>query len=919
MLVGLSGLRKRIDPIFLGWILSLGPFISFIIFVNLNQKIPLADSLSISFTWIPSLGVEVSFLIDRLSILFSLLITGIGTLVLIYAGYYFQSDNKSWRFFTYLLLFQISMLGLVLADDLILLFIFWECTSVVSFLLIAYKTENREAQAGAFKSLLITGGGGILLFIGFLLLGWVGESFSIQTLLADGEIIRAHSLYPVFMILISLGAFTKSAQVPFHIWLPSAMSAPTPASAYLHSATMVKAGIYLLARLNPALGFTDLWFWVLSVVGLATMLTGAYYGLRQTDLKAILAYSTISQLGALIMLIGQDTSTAYKALVIGLVAHALYKCALFLVAGIVDHETGTRDIRKLGRLWKSMPILGIVACVASLSMAGFPPLFGFLAKETLLATVTHPSLPPFVELVFPAAIVLAGGMMIAMADIFFFETFLGKPKQGVNHKNIHEAPWGMLLVPIIPVVLSTLIAFFPEPKGLAEFFADAAQTGFGSPVKVSLALWTGISPPLILSGVAILLGIALFVYRRRVRAFEKRIDSLLRLQPIYDQILRMVDLCAYVVTRLQSGFLRHYLVLMLLFIGFSMFWLINSRFALGWSSIENSTPFQPLPFLFLTITIISAAATILLKEEFGALLALSVSGLGVALFMSIEPAPDLALVQFIADIVLFIILIFALKFWNPPHRKKPIPLYRSKTGLWRDVLISTGAGLGIATFSFQALLTRPRESLVTPFYEMFAKEKTGATDVVGSILLDFRGFDTFIEILVYAMAGLAVFALLIQLQIKDELKDAELDTPLIKYLGRFLFPLSLALALVHMIFGHDRPGDGFTAGILISAALAFEFWMSGFDETKRRFKWIHSNRILASGILIGIITFFIPLLFGQSLFSPIDFGQRLGWTLPAGVSFSRSFLFEISICLTVLGSTIFMLQSFIPRKNQIWN
>jgi NADH:ubiquinone oxidoreductase subunit 5 (subunit L)/multisubunit Na+/H+ antiporter MnhA subunit len=351
---------------------------------------------------VPAFGFRFSLTLDGLSALMALLVTGIGVLVVIYAGYYFGGSHLSpqaslperegstdARFFFYLLLFMAAMLGLVLAGDIITLFVFWEGTSITSFLLIAYKTKDEEARKGAFKALFITGGGGIALLAGLLFVsGLAGGATDLAVILKSGDVIRTSPWYPVALGLIAFGAFAKSAQAPLHFWLPTAMSAPTPASAYLHSATMVKAGVYLLARLYPALGGTELWFWLLVSAGVLTMITGAIIGLRQIDLKAVLAYSTISQLGVLIMLIGLSTSEAFIALVIGILAHALYKGALFLVVGIVDHETGTRDLRKLGGIWRAMPATFIIGGMAALSMAGLPPLLGFLSKETLLAAVT---------------------------------------------------------------------------------------------------------------------------------------------------------------------------------------------------------------------------------------------------------------------------------------------------------------------------------------------------------------------------------------------------------------------------------------------------------------------------------------------------------------------------------------------------
>ena len=434
--------------------------------------------------WLPSLGLDLGFYFDSLSALFALLVTFIGTLIVIYTGQYFKGDQSAWRFLTYLLLFMGAMLGLVMAGDVLTLFIFWEGTSITSFLLVAYKYNDEKARRGAFKALFITAGGGIALLAGLLFVSFVAGSTEFSTILTSGEALRNSEFYLVMLALVSVGAFTKSAQFPAHIWLPSAMSAPTPASAYLHSATMVKAGIYLMARLNPALGFTESWFWLLTLVGLITMLVGAYLGLKQNDLKALLAYSTISQLGILIMLIGQEDGAGYKALVIGILAHALYKSALFLLVGIVDHETGTRDLRRLGGLRRSMPYTFALTAIAGLSMAGLPPMFGFLAKETLLATALHPTLPASIAWILPWASVVAGALMLAQAGLLVWGTFMGQPRDPGVHG--HEAPWAMLLAPAIPALLSVILSILPGPKDEATFLAGAASVAFDGKVKVSL-------------------------------------------------------------------------------------------------------------------------------------------------------------------------------------------------------------------------------------------------------------------------------------------------------------------------------------------------------------------------------------------------------------------------------------------------
>lgn len=368
-------------PLGLGFGLSLFPLAAFLLLLQLLVRLGDGVALTWSVAWLPTLNLNLSLRLDALSGLFALLVTGIGALVLVYSGHYFRADRGAWRFLTYILLFMTAMLGLVLAGDVLSLFIFWEGTSVTSFLLVAYKYKDEAARRGAFKALFITGGGGVALLVGLLFVAHYAGSTDLTTILNQGDALRTSPLYPVMLGLIAFAAITKSAQVPAHIWLPDAMSAPTPASAYLHSATMVKAGIYLMARLNPVLGGTETWFWLLSLFGLLTMLTGAYLGLKQNDLKALLAYSTISQLGVLMLLIGQDTEIAFKALVIGVLAHALYKSALFLLVGIVDQYAGTRDPRRLGGLARAMPAVAVVTTVAALSLAGLPPCSAFWRKK----------------------------------------------------------------------------------------------------------------------------------------------------------------------------------------------------------------------------------------------------------------------------------------------------------------------------------------------------------------------------------------------------------------------------------------------------------------------------------------------------------------------------------------------------------
>ena len=872
----------------------------------------------------PSLGISAALYLDGLSALFALMVTGIGSLVVIYTGYYLKKDPDTWKFLAYTLLFMTSMLGLVLAGDVITLFVFWEGTSITSFLLIGFKYKDPSARKSAFKALFITGGGGIALLAGLLMVSIVSGSFAFTDILVSGDVLRESPLYLVMLGLLILGSFTKSAQIPFHIWLPDAMSAPTPASAYLHSATMVKAGIYLMARFNPALGLTDAWFWMLSLAGMTTMLTGAFLGLKQNDLKALLAYSTVSQLGVLMMLIGQDSEIAFKALVVGLLAHALYKSALFMIAGIVDHETGTRDLRRLGGIRKAMPLTFLVAFIAALSMGGLPPLFGFLAKETLLATTTHPGVPNIIEILFPASVVISGALILVQAGLLLVDTFMGKQRDQSVHA--HEAPLGMILAPLLPALFSLALGILPEPRALAALLAAAAQAAFGETVKVSLALWTGINVPLLLSIVAISLGGSIFLLRERVRQRIMEWGNQLTFNRLFQVTLASIDRMAGWVTLVQNGKLRLYLAIMLAGMGGLILWFkalppfVPPR-GIVLSADIFASELMLLRFFALLLVTITAAASVFLRRDLPAILALGVSGLAVAVLMVLEPAPDVALVQVVVDILLTIIMVLLLTRLPRPQRQRAaeFTFKQSRPGLVRDGLIALGSGIVMTMLVFSMLTSRPRQSLVTPYYEDNAKALAGATDIVGAIIISFRAFDTLIEIAVFGMGGVGVYTLLRYASKKagdkeeDTLSDpsTQLTTlgiggqhvsPFVRLLAYVILPLSLAVSITHILYGHDQPGDGFTAGIMISLAVGLWYVVFGYQYTKRRLVWLRSTHLIGAGLLLVLSGAMISTLVNGAFFSQVSLTDYVNLPLPRGFYLNTGLLFELAICLTVLGS-----------------
>lgn len=984
-LATLPAAGRPASPI-LGWVLAIAPAAAFIALAAQLPRLFQGEILTWQVDWLPALGLSAGLYLDGLSALFGLIVTGIGALVLIYAGYYFAQTHhhaphdpaqpahpksriespksQDARFFLYTLLFMTSMLGLVLAGDAITLFVFWEGTSVTSFLLIAYKTKDEEARRGAFKALFVTGGGGIALLAGLLFASAISGGADWATIFRSGAALRDSAWYPVMLGLIAFGAFTKSAQAPFHFWLPTAMSAPTPASAYLHSATMVKAGVYILARLHPALGNTDPWFWLLAVTGAVTMLMGAIIGLRQVDLKAVLAYSTISQLGVLVMLIGKEDPAAFKALAIGILAHALYKGALFMVVGVVDHATGTRDLRRLGRIWRAMPLTFAVCSVAALSMAGLPPLFGFLAKEALLAAEIEAVLPAIMRVILPAATVLTGAFLLAQAGTLTLDTFVTPPgagffktvvdlpltgegrddpedvetidRSGPAHAHVdeplpaHDPPPLMLVGPAVLTALSVVITVF-QPPLFVDLLASSASAAYGAKVKVSLELFHGVNLPLILSMVAIALGSVLFLARSPIRSVAGL--PALSMNRVYASVLGAIDWLAALATRTQAGRIRAYLTVILaaLFGMVALFGNLSQVFVspplarLGENVIGDLL--DPIGFLrvfSLLLAVAAAFVSVTIRRDLLAILVLGASGLAVAVLIALEPSPDVALVQVVVDLLSTVILVLALSHLPAAQLNRAEALNHSdRACMIRNTILAVVGGVIVTVMCLYAFASRPRESVVTPYYEQNAKPLTGAADIVGTVVVDFRGFDTLIEITVFSMAGIGVFTLLRKAMTRREAQRAQPDgaspasqrsdgiraSPFTHALTYAALPLAFVLAATQMIHGHDEPGDGFTAGVILSLAVGFWYVVLGYEVTKQRLKALRPGLLIGLGLLTVIAGSVAPVFLGGTFFSPFDFGAALGLPLPDGFYLSTSFLFELAICLAVFGAALFIIET----------
>lgn len=706
----------------------------------------------ISLPWVPSLGVSLSLQLDGLALLFALVVTGVGTLVLLYAAAYFSKIADFVRFAIYTLLFMAAMLGVVMSGNLLLIFVFWEITSITSYLLIGFKFEDEDAREGARRALLITAGGGLAMLAGMLMIGSVAGSLEISEIIANRDALHASPLYSVMVILILAGAFTKSAQWPFQFWLPGAMAAPTPASTYLHSATMVKAGVFLIARMTPALGDSALWTGLLAVFGLVTFIYGGIFALRQFDLKAILAYSTVSWLGALVAVQATGSEYGTMALAVGVIAHALYKAALFLVAGIIDHETGTRDIRLLGGLARKLPLTFIGATIAAVSMAGIPPLLGFLAKETLKVSSLYEGLPSWLTLAFPVAAVVGSALTVATALRVLWDTFIRRG-EGQLPKTPHEAPWPMWVGPLMLGLLAGVLPFLLEPV-LDPLVSQVVTTVLAEETSIHLHLFEGFTTAFIMSLIGIAAGLVLFLVRGRLVNGLARIGEP-SLGGIYNWFVNdgLLRGASWVTNRLQGGHLRVYMLTILatLIIGIlGTIWLSNLN--LLTPELTQGSDLHAVALCLLLMA--GAIAATAVPTRLSAILVLGIEGTLLAIVFALFGAPDLAFTQLMIEVVTLVLFVLAFHFLPDTFMyRRP----RLRRGI--DVLFAVTIGLSV-TLILLASLSNPVAESTSPWFLENSKPLAHGSNVVNVILVDFRGLDTQGEITVLVIAAIGVVALL---------------------------------------------------------------------------------------------------------------------------------------------------------------
>ena len=700
------------------------------------------------YPWVPGLGLELAFYLDGLSLLLALLISGIGAFVVLYAGDYLHGDPRQARFFVQLLAFMASMLGLVLSDNLIALFIFWELTSITSYLLIGFDHEDATARRAALQGLVVTVGGGLALLAGLVLLGTVAGTYTISEIVTQGEAIREHGHYVPLLLLVLLGAFTKSAQVPFHFWLPNAMAAPTPVSAYLHSATMVKAGVYLLARLHPALGGTDAWIAICSLIGGATMVTGAYLAVRSTGIKWVLAYSTVMALGTLTMLAGVGTEAAMVAFVVFLLGHSLYKGALFLVAGGLEHGTGTKDLLAMGGLRRAMPITALLAAVSALSLAGLPPLFGFIGKELMLESLLA---APFAGVLLTLLAVVTALLVVAAAGAVALRPFFGPYRE--TPEVPHEPSNAMLAGPAVLGLLSLLFGLVPGIPGDA-FVSAAAGALSSEPVHAHLALWHGLTLPLGLSALAVAGGALLYSRWDRARAAMRRLDT-----PLYERgpeagydwlMAALEGLARRVTPVLQHGYLRYYIATTVLTLVALVGLTLITRYEGGLATAIDVRFYELVIAVLLVVATVFACRT---QSRLGAVVSVGVVGYAVALFYLLFSAPDLSITQILVETLTVILLVLVL-FKLPGFVSFSSPRQRA----W-DALV---AGL-LGTLVTLLLLVAVDHQFAAPISEYHLAESVPlghGRNVVNVIIVDYRALDTLGEIFVVALAAIGVYSMI---------------------------------------------------------------------------------------------------------------------------------------------------------------
>lgn len=901
---------------YLGWVLAAIPAALFIGLISQVGAFDLLGAHSVSYSWIPLLNIGLDFRLDGLGLLFALMICGVGTFIFIYAGGYLEKHPMRGRFFAFLLLFMTGMLGIASADNIILFFVFWELTSISSYLLIGFNHEEAAARKKALQALLVTGAGGVAKMAGLILLAIAGDSYRFSVLIAQGTELASHPLAGYALPLLLLGAFTKSAQFPFQFWLPNAMAAPTPVSAYLHSATMVKAGVFLLFKLSPIYSTSALWVYTLVTAGAITLLLGAITGLFQRDLKRILAFTTMSVLGMLVMLIGLGGEIALKSALLFMLGHALYKATLFMTAGNVDHGTGTRDASFLGGLRFAMPLTALAAGVAALSKGGFPPLLGFISKEyAYKASSGLESVAPLLT-----GIALVGNaLLLALAFKAGVHPYWSKARETVKNQPYsrflphapHEAPVSMIIGPLVLAATGLAFGFLPS-SWTSALVAPALSTTLGIATDVKIALWHGFNLPLLLSAATLVAGLLIYLAREyfwKKQILKRDIENN-STERIYDYAFAsFVEKSKELTQILQNGSLRFYLWVILSVSGS----LLTYKLIVlgGLPQIPGSDGITILNTV-ITLAIIAAAVyTTVARNLIKALSGLGVIGYGIALIYGLNGAPDLAITQIIVETLTVALLLYAAL--RLPSMKR----YSSKSSRRLDALFAVLGG-GLTTLLVLKAANLELASTISSQLSEWSYPLAKGRNVVNVILVDFRALDTFGEIAVLGIAALGVVLCLQKADTYNTRKTTSESSGLIFQTGaRILLPLCIGISLIALYRGHNEPGGGFIGGLIFAAG--FILYGMAFDGKSARSKLKAApSTYIGVGLLIAIVSGLFGSLTGQAFMSALwlpDFSLPLLGKVHLGTPL----LFDIGVFLTVIGFTlkvVFSFQASAERTNE---
>ena len=909
------------------WLSATVSLASLIAVISLLPRISRGEVLRYELAWMPAYGLDFILRIDGLAWLFMVLVLGIGLLVVLYAHYYMSPEDPVPRFFSFLLAFMGSMLGIVMSGNLIQLAVFWELTSITSFLLIGYWHHRADARRGARMAFTVTASGGLCLFAGVIILGRIVGSYDLDVVIAAGAQVRAHALYFPALLLIVLGALTKSAQFPFHFWLPHAMAAPTPVSSYLHSATMVKAGVFLLMRLWPVLAGTDEWTWIVAGAGVCTLLIGSFAAIFQHDIKGLLAYSTISHLGLITVLLGIGTPLAMVAAIFHTINHATFKASLFMAAGIIDHETGSRDMRILRGLGRYMPFTATLAIVASAAMAGVPLLNGFLSKEMFFAETL---LVGGDTNWWMSVAALAMGIFSVTYSLRFISVFFGRPKVELPREP-HEPPRWMRFPVELLVLLCLIVGVLPGIS-IDQILHNAVSSVLGEQTpSYDLAVWHGLNIPLAMSVAALIGGVLFYLLlRRRFNPdLRENVPLIHRFSgaQAYENVMSWLSVTAdFLLQLFGTGRLQPQLFCMILA-------LVGAILLLGLPSSRHlADPFANLDPMFAVLLgigcVCAVAAAWQAKYHRLAALAL-VGGTGVVVSMVFQwlSAPDLALTQLMVETVTTVLILLGLR-WLPPRitpRELAIEVPR---GVWlrrsRDLVLAVAGGATLAALTY-AILVRPATDTISDFFLLRAQSEGGGTNAVNVLLVDFRGFDTMGEITVLAAVALTIYALLRRFrpapeslvapdQQSNPLDPAITQTPAQQarhgylmvpgvYL-RLLLPFMLMFAMYFFMRGHNLPGGGFVAGLIFAVAIILQYMLAGAVWVEahlnmRPFRWLGLGLIIACATGLGAAALGFPFLTSHTL--------HLDLPVLGELHVPSAFFFDLGVFAVVVGSTMLIL------------